>query len=259
MTQPDRPAESVEMAGMAGMAGMADHFNELERDSFHRIVAARRDMRHFQPGTTVAPEVLARVLSAAHRAPSVGLMQPWRFIRIRDTGAREGIAAIVAAERLATAHAMGDRADAFLGLKVEGIQDCAELWVAALAPDDGTVFGRRTMPRDMAICSLACAIQNMWLAARADNMGLGWVSMFDPEALARLLAMPAGAQPLAVLCLGPVKRFYEAPMLETEGWRQGQALSSILFEDAWGVAPTCAIKDTIGATMAGANQSADAS
>jgi len=113
------------------------------------------------------------------------------------------------------------------------VRECAELLVAVLAPDDGTVFGRRTMPRDMALCSLACAIQNLWLAARAENLGLGWVSMFEPGALAQLLHLPAGAQPVAVLCLGPVPAFYESPMLEQQGWRQGRPLSDFVRTDAW--------------------------
>ena len=114
------------------------------------------------------------------------------------------------------------------------MRDCAELLVAALAPDDGTIFGRRTLPQEMAICSLACAVQNLWLAARADNLGLGWVSMFDPAALASLLQMPSGAKPLAVLCLGPVDSFYDMPMLEAEGWRKGHALGSAVFDGLWG-------------------------
>ena len=215
----------------------AHRFSDAERDSFHRLVAARRDMRHFTRGVQVDGAVLARVLRAAHHAPSVGLMQPWRFIRITDATVREHIATLVEAERLATAAALGERGDAFLRLKVEGVRDCAELLVAALAPDDGTVFGRRTLPQEMTVCSLACAVQNLWLAARADNLGLGWVSMFDPAALAAVLHMPEGARPLAVLCLGPVDQFYEAPMLQTEGWRHGHGLDHVLFENTWGRRP----------------------
>jgi len=212
----------------------AHHFSDAERDSFYRLIQARRDMRHFTRGARVESAVLARVLGAAHHAPSVGLMQPWRFIRISDGAIRERIATLVDAERLATAAALNQRGEAFLRLKVEGVRDCAELLVAALAPDDGTIFGRRTLPQEMALCSLACAVQNMWLAARAEHLGLGWVSMFEPEALARLLHMPEGARPLAVLCLGPVDRFYDAPMLEVEGWRRGHGVERSVFENAWG-------------------------
>ena len=139
-------------------------------------------------------------IAAAHRAPSVGYMQPWRFLHIVDAALRTSIHALVDEERGRTAAALSTRQQAFLELKVEGLRDCAEVLVAALM--DGRekhVFGRRTLP-EMDIASTACAIQNMWLAARAEGIGLGWVSIFDPAALAALLRMPAGAKPIAVLC-----------------------------------------------------------
>lgn len=215
-------------------ASVSVHFSEQDRHSLYSIIDARRDMRHFAAGAQVDEETLARVLQAAHQAPSVGLMQPWRFIRIRDENLRACVAELVSSERDATADALGERGSEFLRLKVEGIRECAELLVAALAPDDGTVFGRRTMPEEMALCSVACAIQNLWLAARAENLGLGWVSMFNPAALAQLLKMPPGSKPVAILCLGPVDTFYSEPMLEQEGWRQGQPLHELVFHDIWG-------------------------
>ena len=210
-----------------------DAFTDADRAAFNRVLAARRDMRHFTPGASVHPDVLRRILQAAHNAPSVGLMQSWRFVRVLDAALRGRIAELVDAERIATADALGERRDAFLQLKVEGVRDCAELVVAVLAPDDGTVFGRRTMPRDMALCSLACAVQNLWLAARAENLGLGWVSMFEPDALAGLLHLPEGAQPMALLCIGPVPAFYSVPMLEQTGWRHGRPLAELVHVDGW--------------------------
>lgn len=194
-------------------------------------------MRHFIPNSVIDAAAFARILHAAHQAPSVGLMQPWRFICIQDAGLREQIAALVAVERDATAAALGERSAEFLRLKVEGIRECAELLVAALAPDDGTLFGRRTLPEEMALCSVASAIENMWLAARAENLGMGWVSMFDPVTLAQLLKMPAGSKPLAILSLGPVENFYPAPMLEIEDWRQGRPLHEMLFYNYWDTQP----------------------
>jgi 5,6-dimethylbenzimidazole synthase len=208
-------------------------FGDAERDSLYRLIAARRDMRHFTPGARIGAATLQRLLQAAHHAPSVGLMQPWRFIRIVDGSLREAVARLVDDERLQTAAALGERGREFLRLKVDGIRDCAELIAVVLAPDDGTVFGRRTMPREMALCSAACAIQNLWLAARAENLGLGWVSLFEPAALAALLQAPAGAQPIALLCLGPVPAFYDAPMLEQAGWRQGRPLQDHVAIDRW--------------------------
>lgn len=212
----------------------APHFSAQDRDSLYRIIEARRDMRHFVSGTKVDDDVLARIMAAAHMSPSVGLMQPWRFIRILDTTLRQCIANLVETERQATAAALIERNTEFLRLKVEGIRECSELMVAALAPDDGTVFGRRTLPQEMALGSVACAIQNMWLAARAENLGMGWVSMFEPDALAQLLEMPAGSKPIAILCLGHVDQFYPAPMLELSGWRQGRPLHELVFKNTWG-------------------------
>ncbi len=240
---PDRPiaGRSMKRGVSDGSAPVDAHsrttaaarFSALDRDSLYRIIAERRDMRHFAAGSRVDEQTLARILEAAHRAPSVGLMQPWRFIRIQDETLRERITDLVAVERDRTALALDHRRGEFLRLKVEGIRECAEVLVAALAPDDGTVFGRRTMPEEMALCSVACAIQNMWLAARAENLGLGWVSMFDPAALASLLSLPTGAKPVAILCLGPVEAFYPRPMLEQEGWRQGRPLQELVFQDRW--------------------------
>lgn len=216
---------------------MSEHaFSDAERAAVYRAIGERRDMRHFAGGS-VAPEVLGRLLAAAHQAPSVGLMQPWRFIRITQGELRGRIQALVEQERVRTAHALGERTDAFMKLKVEGISDCAEVWVAALMDNrEPHIFGRRTLP-EMDLASLACAIQNLWLAARAEGLGLGWVSLFDPQALAALLGMPAGGKPVAVLCLGPVTEFYPAPMLVMENWAEERPLSDMLYENQWGERP----------------------
>ncbi len=214
---------------------MTDHpFSDAERAAVYRAIAERRDMRHFCGGS-VAPELLARLLEAAHHAPSVGLMQPWRFIRISDRQLRRQIQAQVEEERVRTAEALGERSEDFMKLKVEGINDCAEVLVAALMDDrEKHIFGRRTLP-EMDMASLSCAIQNLWLAARAEGLGMGWVSLFEPQALADLLQMPRGSKPLAILCLGPVKEFYPAPMLVLEGWAQARPLHELVFDNRWGV------------------------
>lgn len=214
---------------------MTEHaFSAEERAAVYRAIAERRDMRHFSGGT-VAPELLARLLEAAHQAPSVGLMQPWRFIRISDPALRSKMQAQVEEERIRTAEALGERTDAFMKLKVEGINDCAEVLVAALMEGrEQHIFGRRTLP-EMDMASLSCAIQNLWLASRAEGLGMGWVSLFDPDVLAALLNMPEGAKPLAIICLGPVNAFYPAPMLVMEGWAQARPLHELLYENQWGV------------------------
>ncbi|MCQ8104187.1 5,6-dimethylbenzimidazole synthase [Methylomonas sp. SURF-2] len=209
-------------------------FSPEERSGVYRAIAERRDMRHFLPDP-VAPELLTRILRAAHQAGSVGLMQPWRFIRITDCQLRGRIHQLVENERRLTAEALRQRQDEFMRLKVEGIRECGELLVVAL-PDqrEKHIFGRRTLP-EMDLASAACAIQNLWLAARAEGLGMGWVSLFDPAELAALLNMPAGSRPIAILCLGHVDEFYPKPMLELENWISPQPLSAMVSENGWGV------------------------
>ncbi len=215
------------------MADTPSHrFTEPEIAGVYRAIAERRDMRHFRPDP-VDPALLKRLLWAAHHAPSVGYMQPWRFIRITDRALRERMHELVEVERRATAKALGEREDDFMRLKVEGLLDAGEVIVVALA--DGRekhVFGRRTLP-EMDLASVACAIQNMWLAARAEGIGLGWVSIFDPVELAALLGMPEGARPVAILCIGHVEQFYPRPMLEMEHWAERMPIETVLAENVW--------------------------
>jgi 5,6-dimethylbenzimidazole synthase len=207
-------------------------FTPEEIAAIYRVMSVRRDMRHFLPDP-LDDVLLERLLSAAHMAPSVGFMQPWRFIRVRSPELRTKIHALVEAERVNTARALAEREDEFMRLKVEGILDCGELLVAALAHGrEGHVFGRRTMP-EMDLASVACAIQNLWLAARAEDVGMGWVSLFDPEELRRLIHMPEGSRPVAVLCLGYVPAFYPRPMLEEVHWAHRLNLKNMLQTDYW--------------------------
>ena len=210
----------------------AQPFNEVERAAVYRAIYERRDMRHFAGGS-VAPEVLLRMLRAAHHAPSVGLMQPWRFVRVTNAALRQQIHALVEEERVRTAQALGERQDDFMKLKVQGMLDAAEVLVMALPPGrEAHIFGRRTLP-EMDVASAGCAVQNLWLAARAEGLGLGWVSLFDPGALATLLRMPEGAHPLGVLCLGPVNAYYAAPMLEQQHWARRAPLEDMLMDEYW--------------------------
>jgi 5,6-dimethylbenzimidazole synthase len=208
-------------------------FEPAQRAGVYRAIAERRDMRHFCGGQ-VAPEVLQRLLLAAHHAPSVGFMQPWRFIRVTEPGFRQRLHAVVERERQCTADALGERRDEFMRLKVEGLLDCAELLAVVLANGrERHVFGRRTMPH-MDLASASCAIQNLWLAARAEGLGMGWVSLFDPAALGQVLGVPPGAEPVALLCLGPVTAFYDQPMLQQLDWAHREALPNLVFDNTWG-------------------------
>ncbi|MFA6039961.1 MAG: 5,6-dimethylbenzimidazole synthase [Methylophilus sp.] len=212
-------------------------YPEHEKSVVYRVIAERRDMRHFLP-TPIAPELLTKLLHAAHHAPSVGLMQPWRFIRISDPNLRLAIHKQVDKERIKTAQAIGEyentaRKAEFMRLKVEGILDCGEVLVAALCDHrEQHIFGRRTLP-EMDMASVSCAIQNLWLAARAEGIGMGWVSLFDPIKLAELLNIPTGAKPIAILCLGYVNSFYKEPMLVAEGWAKEKPLAEMLMENGW--------------------------
>jgi 5,6-dimethylbenzimidazole synthase len=217
---------------------MSNHsYSDQEKAAIYKVIAERRDMRHFLPNP-IAPELLTKLLEAAHHAPSVGLMQPWRFIRISDPDLRQTIYTQVGEERIKTAEAIGEyenttRMAEFMRLKVEGVLDCAEVLIANLCDDrEKYIFGRRTLP-EMDMASVSCAIQNLWLAARAEGIGMGWISIFDPVKLAKLLNIPSGAKPIAILCLGYVSSFYKAPMLVEEGWAKEKAISEMLMENGW--------------------------
>jgi 5,6-dimethylbenzimidazole synthase len=207
-------------------------FNEAELAGVYRAIYQRRDMRHFRKDP-VDPGILAKLLDAAHHGPSVGFMQPWRFIRITDIALRKKLHALVDEERKLTADALNERRDEFMKLKVEGILDCAEILVVALMPKrEKHIFGRRTLP-EMDLASVACAIQNLWLAARAEGLALGWVSLFHPENLMAMLDMPEGSQPVAILCLGHADEFYDEPLLQQENWAERANLEDYVMENSW--------------------------
>ncbi len=211
---------------------MIDDFSGDEKAGVYKAIYQRRDMRHFAGGS-IEPALFDKLLCAAHAAPSVGLMQPWRIIRITDLSLREKLYRLVDDERHATAQALGKREAEFLRLKVEGIRECGELLVMALCDQrERYIFGRRTIP-EMDMASVACAIQNLWLAARAEGLGMGWVSLFDPEAVGELLDMPEDAKPVAILCLGEVDAFYDRPMLQREGWDEVRELGQVVMENKW--------------------------
>ncbi|HEX8827108.1 MAG TPA: 5,6-dimethylbenzimidazole synthase [Xanthobacteraceae bacterium] len=216
---------------------MEKAFSKTDREAIYRAIHERRDMRHFLD-EAVSPEVMSRLLDAALHAPSVGFMQPWRILRITCAELRARLLEAVERERLLTADALGERRESFMKLKVEGMRECAEVLVMTLMEGrEQYVFGRRTLP-EMDVASVACAIQNMWLAARAEGLGMGWVSIFDPAEVAGLLGMPTGAKPVAILCVGHVERFYDAPMLEIERWAKRRSVDECVFENRWPAAGT---------------------
>jgi len=203
------------------------------REAVHRVIAERRDIRRFRPDEVPA-DVLERVLSAAHRAPSVGLMQPWRFVVVRDVATRSGMRRLAQRERLRQADRFDDRARHFLDQKIEGVVE-APLGVVVCCDHgdpDAEVLGRGTIP-ETDVYSTACAIQNLWLAARAEGLGVGWVSFYRPDDLRELLGIPARVEPMAWLCLGWPDERPVRPGLEAAGWATRLPLEQVVMEERW--------------------------
>ena len=210
-------------------------FGMQERDAVYRVIAARRDVRKGFLQDPLPDELLRRLLAAAHSAPSVGLMQPSRFIVIRDLTVRQ---AVRAAFLQATANAMatytGERREQYANLKLEGILEAPQNLCILSNPQSerGHQLGRHTMP-ETAIYSTVCAIQNLWLAARAEGVGVGWVSILDPARLTEILGIPANIVPVAYLCLGYVNGFGTEPELERAGWETRIPLDAVVSYDRY--------------------------
>ncbi|MGZ4504258.1 MAG: 5,6-dimethylbenzimidazole synthase [Nocardioidaceae bacterium] len=209
-------------------------FPEEARGSLYDVIAARRDIRRFRPDP-VDPGILERVLSAAHAAPSVGHSQPWRFIVVTAAATRERAARMADEQRLKQARRLApESARRLLDLQLEGIREAPYGVVVACdrrTPAAG-VLGRATFP-DTDVWSCACAIENLWLAARAEGLGLGWVTLFDPAELGELLGLPDGVVTLGWLCLGWPDERPPAPGLERAGWSRRQPLHEVVLHERW--------------------------
>jgi nicotinate-nucleotide--dimethylbenzimidazole phosphoribosyltransferase len=214
----------------------AGAFDPAEREALYRVIAGRRDVRTgFRPDP-VPDDVLARVLAAAHHAPSVGFSQPWDFLLVRDPEVRARVHRLTARQREAYAATLpGARAAAFRGLKVEAVLDTPLNVVVTCDRTRGGrhVLGRHTQPQ-MAVYSTACAVQNLWLAARAEGLGVGWVSFFDERELAECLGLPGHVEVVAYLCIGSVDAFPAAPELALAGWAERRPLAWAVHEGEWG-------------------------
>ncbi|MGF7179189.1 5,6-dimethylbenzimidazole synthase [Tunturiibacter psychrotolerans] len=213
----------------------AEGFDENERNAVYRAIRERRDVRRGFLPEPVPDELLHRLLDAAHNAPSVGLMQPWRFIVVRDLAVRQKVHEIfLKANKQAMANYEGEQQQNYSGMKLEGILEAPQnlCIVCDSQSNQGHQLGRRTMP-ETAIYSAVCAVQNLWLAARAEGIGVGWVSILEPHSLRSTLKIPEQITPVAYLCLGYVDAFSKEPDLERAGWEKRTPLKSVLSFDEY--------------------------
>ncbi|MCV3737371.1 5,6-dimethylbenzimidazole synthase [Rhizobium sp. TRM96647] len=211
-------------------------FTPAERAAVYRAIETRRDVRDQFLADPLPDDLLERLLGAAHNAPSVGFMQPWSFIVIRDPQVRAG--AHLAFQRANEEAAMlfsGERQERYRTLKLEGILKAPVSLCVTCDPDraGSVVLGRTHNPR-MDVYSTVCAVQNLWLAARAEGVGVGWVSIFHDADIRALLGIPERIEIVAWLCLGFVDALYEEPELAVKGWRQRLPLEDLVFADRWG-------------------------
>jgi nicotinate-nucleotide--dimethylbenzimidazole phosphoribosyltransferase len=228
-------------------------YDAAEREVVHRVIAERRDVRRFRPDA-VPDDVLERVLEAAHRAPSVGLMQPWRLIVIHDLATRVSVRRLAQRERLRQADRFDERTRQFLDQKIEGVVEAPlGLCVCCDHGDpDVEVLGRGTIP-DTDIYSAACAVENLWLAARAEGLGVGWVSFYRPEDLRALLGIPARVDPIAYLCIGWPDERPVRPGLEAAGWSSRVPLDAVVMDERWREGPADMPAAAAAPTTAGAD------
>jgi 5,6-dimethylbenzimidazole synthase len=208
-------------------------------EEFYRVLRRRRDVRGEFTGAPVDPATLERVLEAAHCAPSVGLTQPWDFVLVSDEGTRRSFAEHVRHERDVFAATLApERAETFAGIKIEGILESGLGIVVTYDPSRGApdVLGRHAIA-DAGLYSVCLAIQNLWLAATAEGLGVGWVSFYRESHLADLLGIPEGIRPVAWLCVGHVQTLADAPDLERHGWRRRRPLAEAVHHERFGAGP----------------------
>ncbi|MCK6411956.1 MAG: 5,6-dimethylbenzimidazole synthase [Azonexus sp.] len=217
-------------------APTAHAFSDAARSAVYETIFSRRDVRgQFLP-QAVPEEVLARVLLAAHHAPSVGFMQPWNFLVVRDREVKQRVRTLFdQAHQEAATLFPAEKQDFYSKLKLEGIVESPiNLCITCDRKRTGPVVIGRTHIPTMDLYSSVCAVQNLWLAARAEGLGVGWVSIFNEAALQDALGMPRDIVPIAYLCIGYVSHFHEKPELEKAGWLPRLPVADLLYYDSWG-------------------------
>ncbi|MCY8235021.1 5,6-dimethylbenzimidazole synthase [Priestia endophytica] len=210
-------------------------FNEQEKKALYDVIYKRRDVRTFL-SKSIPSDVLQRVLEAGHHAPSVGFMQPWNFILVKDGDLKKKLAWAAEKERKALSiHYEGEKANQFLELKVEGIKEAPVTICVTCDPTRGGshVLGRNSIP-ETDILSTACAIQNMWLASCVEGLALGWVSFYKKNDVRDILSIPPHVDPVALLSIGYTEDYPSSPILEEAKWEKRRELDGLIFEDTWG-------------------------
>ena len=214
---------------------MDEDFSKQEKDGLYKAIFSRRDVRSHFTSKSIDEEILTRILKAAHHAPSVGFSQPWNFILIKDEDTKKKIKESFEREReLSSDMVKEPRKSKYLSFKLEGILDspvnlCVTYDPSKFGP---FVIGRTSIP-DTGIYSVCCAVQNLWLAARTEGIGVGWVSILSNDVLKNVLNLPDYVTPIAYLCLGYVEKFAEKPDLEQAGWLPRLNLKDVVYYEKW--------------------------
>lgn len=214
----------------------AGPFSEAERAAVYRAIHTRRDVRSQFLPRPIDAAVLDRLLLAAHHAPSVGFMQPWNFLVVTDPGVKASVkAAFTRANEEAALLFADERKRLYSAIKLEGIAAApVNLCITCDRERGGPVILGRTHNRDTDLYSTVCAVQNLWLAARAEGIGVGWVSIFNDADLRAIFDLPDHVVPVAYLCLGHVAELHSEPELQASGWQQRLDIGELIFADRWG-------------------------
>ena len=214
-------------------------FSEAERAAVYRSIFTRRDVRSQFLPMPVPDDVLSRVLMAAHYAPSVGFMQPWNFLLVRSQQVKQRVHGVFQKANDEAAQMFeGSQRELYSRLKLEGIKEAPiNLCITCDRERTGSVVLGRTHNRAMDVYSSVCAVQNLWLAARAEGLGVGWVSIFNQDELQAALGIPSNIVPVAYLCLGYVSHFYDKPELEAKGWLSRLPIDELVYVDQWAQKP----------------------
>ena len=210
-------------------------FSEQEKESFYKAIYSRRDVRSNFTSESIDDQVLTRILKAAHHAPSVGFSQPWNFILVKNIETRKKIKESFEEEKDRSSSLVEEpRRSKYLSYKLEGILESAINVCVTYDPTKtgSFVIGRTSIP-ETGIFSVCCAVQNMWLAARTEGIGVGWVSILSNQALRDALDIPDHVLPVAYLCLGHVSKFEPKPDLETKGWLPRLKLDDVIYHEKW--------------------------